>query len=140
MSHRHPLELGDVQVYPAGNWDELHLSLTFRRRYVWYFLQAYIPTFLTIFIRYPRNLPCGSLLSLHRTCSWISFCLGSKAIPARTMLGVNSLLAMIFQFGNIMRNLPRVSYVKAIGAHRHRLRRSRDRRASPVQTCGCWRA
>ncbi|KAL3102242.1 hypothetical protein niasHS_003651 [Heterodera schachtii] len=85
-----------VEPYPAGMWDELHVKLSFERRYVWYFMQAYVPTYLTIFI------------------SWVSFSLGSKAIPARTMLGVNALLAMIFQFGNIMRNLPRVSYVKAI--------------------------
>ncbi|CAB3398415.1 unnamed protein product [Caenorhabditis bovis] len=82
--------------YPAGMWDELHVKLVFERRYIWYFMQAYLPTYLTIFI------------------SWISFSLGSKAMPARTMLGVNALLAMIFQFGNIMRNLPRVSYIKAI--------------------------
>ncbi|CAI4222545.1 unnamed protein product [Auanema sp. JU1783] len=85
-----------TEPYPAGMWDELHVRLTFERRHIWYFMQAYLPTYLTIFI------------------SWISFSLGPKAIPARTMLGVNALLAMIFQFGNIMRNLPRVSYIKAI--------------------------
>ncbi|OUC47922.1 hypothetical protein D917_06555 [Trichinella nativa] len=79
--------------FTAGVWDELYVTGdTF-----WYVLQAYIPTYLTIFI------------------SWVSFTLGPYAIPARTMLGVNSLLAMIMMFGNIMRNLPRVSYVKAIG-------------------------
>ncbi|VDN08208.1 unnamed protein product [Thelazia callipaeda] len=82
-----------VEKYPAGMWDELHVSLTFERRCVWYFMQAYVPTYLTIFI------------------SWVSFSLGPKAIPARTMLGVNALLAMIFQFGNIMRNLPRIDLI-----------------------------
>ncbi|KAF8372319.1 acc-2, partial [Pristionchus pacificus] len=91
INHSHKEEL-----YPAGCWDELHMQLVFERRYVWFFMQAYLPTYLTIFI------------------SWISFALGSKAIPARTMLGVNSLLAMIMMFGNIMKNLPRVSYIKAI--------------------------
>ncbi|WKY08246.1 hypothetical protein Q1695_007616 [Nippostrongylus brasiliensis] len=84
------------EPYPAGMWDELHVIIMFERRFVWYFMQAYLPTYLTIFI------------------SWVSFALGPRAIPARTMLGVNALLAMIFQFGNIMRNLPRVSYIKAI--------------------------
>uniref|UniRef100_A0A0K0CZY9 Neur_chan_memb domain-containing protein n=1 Tax=Angiostrongylus cantonensis TaxID=6313 RepID=A0A0K0CZY9_ANGCA len=94
--------------YPAGWWDELHVRLTFERRYIWYFMQAYLPTYLTIFIRHVIN-ETFLLVTV-----WISFSLGPRAIPARTMLGVNALLAMIFQFGNIMRNLPRVSYIKAI--------------------------
>lgn len=42
-------------------------------------MQAYVPTFLTIFI------------------SWVSFSLGPKAIPARTMLGVNALLVTFYK-------------------------------------------
>ncbi|CAI5451265.1 unnamed protein product [Caenorhabditis angaria] len=82
--------------FPAGFWDELIVTFVFERRYMWYFLQAYLPTFFSIFI------------------SWLAFSLGPQAITPRTMIGVNALLSMIFHFGSIMKNLPRVSYVKAI--------------------------
>jgi hypothetical protein len=84
----------------------------FNRRAGWYILQAYLPTYLTIFICI-RTLQRRNH-SNNSDLAWISFVLGTQAIPARTMLGVNSLLAMTFQFGNIIRNLPKVSYVKAI--------------------------
>uniref|UniRef100_A0A7E5A244 Neurotransmitter-gated ion-channel ligand binding domain protein n=1 Tax=Panagrellus redivivus TaxID=6233 RepID=A0A7E5A244_PANRE len=83
-------------LYPAGKWDALTVTFTFKRRYVWYFMQAFVPTYLTIFI------------------SWIAFSLSPRAIPARTLLGVNAILAQIFQFGAMRNLLPRVSYIKAI--------------------------
>uniref|UniRef100_A0A914WTT8 Uncharacterized protein n=1 Tax=Plectus sambesii TaxID=2011161 RepID=A0A914WTT8_9BILA len=82
--------------YPAGMWDEMTMEFKFKRKMGWYIWQGYLPTYLAIFI------------------SWISFYLGSRAIPSRTMIGVNSLLALTFQFGSLINGLPRVSYVKAI--------------------------
>ncbi|VDK48480.1 unnamed protein product [Anisakis simplex] len=101
---REKMELADYELtgienlrasepYPAGFWHELTMKFRFKRRAGW-----------------SRRKQLGILKTI--LSAWISFALGSKAIPARTMLGVNSLLAMTFQFGNIIRNLPRVSYVK----------------------------
>ena len=92
-----------LQTYPAGQWHELSMTFRFKRRFGWYILQAYLPTFLSIFIcefhvKFYTKMYCLLLFS-KLFLAWIAFCLGNKAIPARTMLGVNSLLAMTFQFG-----------------------------------------
>ena len=88
---------GEVKrLYPPGVWQELLARFTFQRRYGFYILQAYVPAYLSVLL------------------SWVSFFLGAKNMAPRTTVGVNSLLALTFQFGSIVNNLPRTSDVKAI--------------------------
>jgi len=82
--------------YPPGIWNELIATFVFQRRYGFYILQAYLPAYLFVLI------------------SWVSFYLGAKNLPSRTMVGVNALLSLTFQFSSIVNNLPRSSEVKAI--------------------------
>uniref|UniRef100_A0A0N5AJD3 Neur_chan_LBD domain-containing protein n=1 Tax=Syphacia muris TaxID=451379 RepID=A0A0N5AJD3_9BILA len=82
--------------YPNGIWDRAQVNFTFARRYGFYLFQSYFPTSLTVI------------------SSWVGFFFDTRSVSARITLGVSSLLALTFQFGNVLRHLPRVSYIKCL--------------------------
>ncbi|CAJ0578731.1 unnamed protein product, partial [Mesorhabditis spiculigera] len=82
--------------YPNGIWDRANVKFVFARRYGFYLFQSYFPTSLTVI------------------SSWVGFFFDVRSVSARITLGVSSLLALTFQFGNVLRHLPRVSYIKCL--------------------------
>ncbi|CAI5444019.1 unnamed protein product [Caenorhabditis angaria] len=85
-----------MRLYAPGIFNELVATFTFQRLYGFYILQVYVPAYISVFI------------------SWVSFTLGAEQVPSRTTVGVNSLLALTFQSGAVVNNLPKTSDVKAI--------------------------
>ncbi|KAI6171576.1 Cation transporter family protein [Aphelenchoides bicaudatus] len=83
-----------TEYYKAGEWYRLTVEIQFKRRYGFYILQIYVPSYIYVVI------------------SFITFVIELKALPARVILTVNTLMSLCLQFGNVIGSLPPVSYVK----------------------------
>ncbi|KAH7728736.1 Protein LGC-51 [Aphelenchoides avenae] len=68
-----------TEYYKAGEWYRLTVELDFKRRYGFYVLQIYLPSYINVFL------------------SWIAFCIELKALPARVILSVNTLMSLCLQ-------------------------------------------
>ncbi|KAH7950768.1 hypothetical protein HPB52_001427 [Rhipicephalus sanguineus] len=81
-----------------ASWEYSCLKADFhlQRSLGYHMVQSYLPTVLIVVI------------------SWVSFWLDVESIPARTTLGVTTLLTISSKGSGIQSNLPPVSYVKAI--------------------------
>lgn len=86
----------EYNVFIVANFTCLRVDFNLRRMLGFYILQIYIPTTLIVF------------------ASWISFWLSCDAVPARTSLGIVTVLTMTTQGSSAVSSLPKVSYIKAV--------------------------
>jgi Neurotransmitter-gated ion-channel transmembrane region len=82
------------QMTESGRHSFLRITLRFRRDFAYYMIQLYVPTCLIIIV------------------SWFAFWLDATASPARTTLGVTTILATVTQTSGVSHALPPVSYTK----------------------------
>ena len=80
----------------AGNYTQLVISFSFKRRIGYYIIQVYLPDSLVVAI------------------SWIVFWLDQDDMGGRVGLGITTILTIMFLLGSVNMSLPRVSYPKAI--------------------------
>lgn len=85
-----------MEKFHIGEYSCLKADFHLQRSLGFHMVQSYLPTVLIVVI------------------SWVSFWLDVESIPARTTLGVTTLLTISSKGSGIQSNLPPVSYVKAI--------------------------
>ncbi|XP_077483291.1 glycine receptor subunit alphaZ1-like [Amblyomma americanum] len=85
-----------MEKFHIGEYSCLKADFHLQRSLGYHMVQSYLPTVLIVVI------------------SWVSFWLDVESIPARTTLGVTTLLTISSKGSGIQSNLPPVSYVKAI--------------------------
>ena len=79
-----------------GKFSCIQCNFILNRSMGYFLVQLYIPTFLIVIL------------------SWMSFWINIEAAPARTSLGVTTVLMITTQTSSSRSSLPKVSYIKAL--------------------------
>ena len=92
----HSQTLFKLEFILSAQFSGLTVTFSFQRRWIYYVYQVYVPCI------------CITVLS------WIGFWIDHKAVPARTGLGITTVLTMVYMLASVNSNLPRVTYLKSI--------------------------
>ncbi|XP_038055632.1 gamma-aminobutyric acid receptor subunit alpha-6-like [Patiria miniata] len=82
--------------YYVGNYSQLIADFYLGREISYYLINVYLPATLIVIV------------------SWVSFWIPRSSTPARTALGITTVLTMTTLIGNAGSSLPKLSYIKAI--------------------------
>ncbi|KAI8488243.1 Glycine receptor subunit alpha-3 [Branchiostoma belcheri] len=85
-----------LKVYSTGLYTCVEARFYLKRQLSYFMMQTYTPTILIVVL------------------SWVSFWINMDAAPARTGLGITTVLTMTTKSTGVSADLPKVSYVKAI--------------------------
>ncbi|XP_013414141.1 glycine receptor subunit alpha-2 [Lingula anatina] len=83
-------------IYPSGGYTCIYAEMSFRRDLNYYLIQVYAPSVVVVLL------------------SFVNFWIDPTAVPARTTIGIITILTISTQSVSVQSGLPRVSYVKAI--------------------------
>ncbi|XP_035694435.1 glycine receptor subunit alpha-3-like [Branchiostoma floridae] len=84
------------QNYTTGTYTCIAVQFHLQRKIGYYLIQLYIPSILIVII------------------SWISFWITMESAPARTALGITTVLTMTTQSTSSRASMPEVSYIRSI--------------------------
>ncbi|XP_075457780.1 gamma-aminobutyric acid receptor subunit pi isoform X4 [Ascaphus truei] len=85
-----------IGKYETGNYPRLALHFVLRRNVIYFILETYIPATLLVIL------------------SWISFWISMSSVPARTCIGVTTVLAMTTILMGSRTSVPTANCIKAI--------------------------
>ena len=98
-NHLELMKIHEAHNSNAGNYSRLACQLLFERSLGYYLIHIYVPSSLVVML------------------SWVSFWLNRESAPARTTLGITTVLTMATLISSTNASLPKINYLKSVDVY-----------------------